>query len=107
MSDLAVNNYEIINDFLTLKWTNGDESYIPLKKLRENCPCATCSGETDALGNLHKGLQPALNPVSYQLLNLRPVGYYALQPFWGDGHNTGIYRFELLRKLEDSDSEDQ
>ena len=70
MSDLAVNNYEIINEFLTLKWTNGDESYIPLKKLRENCPCATCSGETDALGNLHKGLQPALNPASYQLLNL-------------------------------------
>jgi DUF971 family protein len=27
------------------------------------------------------------------------VGNYALGVAWGDGHNSGIYRFELLRDL--------
>jgi len=102
MSELTVEQYEIVNEFISMKWSNGDESYIPLKKLRDSCPCATCSGERDALGNLHIGPKPVLSPESFQLRELRTVGYYALQPFWGDGHNSGIYRFELLRDLGDS-----
>jgi DUF971 family protein len=27
-----------------------------------------------------------------------PVGRYGLTPGWGDGHDTGIYTFKLLRK---------
>lgn len=46
-----------------------------------------------------------LNPASFQLLDVRQVGYYALQPFWKDGHNSGIYRLELLRELGELDRE--
>jgi DUF971 family protein len=29
------------------------------------------------------------------------VGGYALQPTWDDGHNTGLYAFPYLRKLNE------
>lgn len=103
--NLSVEKYEIVNAFISIKWNDGQESHIPLKKLRESCPCATCSGEMDALGNLHIGHRPMLNPASFQLLDVRQVGYYALQPFWKDGHNSGIYRLELLRELGELDRE--
>jgi DUF971 family protein len=33
------------------------------------------------------------------LTDLREVGQYAVQPTWQDGHDTGIYSFDLLRRL--------
>ena len=36
---------------------------------------------------------------SFQLKGLQPVGYYALRPYWEDGHHSGIYSFEMLRTL--------
>jgi DUF971 family protein len=36
---------------------------------------------------------------SYQLVELHPVGAYALQPVWDDGHSTGIYTWEFLRYI--------
>ena len=30
------------------------------------------------------------------------VGGYAFQPTWGDGHNTGLYPFEYLRRIDPS-----
>jgi DUF971 family protein len=32
------------------------------------------------------------------LTEVFPVGRYGLTPSWGDGHDTGIYTFKLLRK---------
>ena len=31
---------------LFFKWDNDTESYIDLKYLRDECPCASCKGET-------------------------------------------------------------
>ncbi|MFQ6674535.1 MAG: gamma-butyrobetaine hydroxylase-like domain-containing protein, partial [Fidelibacterota bacterium] len=72
---------------------------IPLRKMRDQCPCAECGGERDALGNVYMGYGRPRGESGYQLVGFRPVGYYAMQPFWADGHNTGIYRFELLKEL--------
>jgi DUF971 family protein len=36
---------------------------------------------------------------AYIITGIQPVGYYAIRPFWKDGHSTGIYPFELLKKL--------
>ena len=38
-------DYELVNDLLIFKWEDGFEGYIPLKMLREKCPCANCEGE--------------------------------------------------------------
>ena len=101
MDHLSIKKYDVVNDTLIIKWSDDIESYITLQRMRKVCPCAGCAGEKDALGNIYKGPEQQLNQSSYQLLNIKQIGYYALQPFWGDGHNTGIYRFELLKKLGD------
>jgi DUF971 family protein len=28
------------------------------------------------------------------------VGGYAIQPTWADGHNSGIYSFQYLRRID-------
>ena len=32
-------------------------------------------------------------------MDVQMIGYYAVRPFWRGGHDTGIYRCELLREL--------
>ncbi len=34
-----------------------------------------------------------------KMLNVEPVGHYAIRIEWSDGHNTGIYSFDHLRKI--------
>ena len=92
-------SYESINDLMIFKWEDGLESYIKLKTLREKCPCANCEGEKDVFGNIYKGVPNPLNENSFLLKGLQPVGYYAIRPFWNDGHHSGIYSFEMLRTL--------
>jgi len=36
---------------------------------------------------------------SYQITGLERVGNYALQPMWDDGHHSGLYTWEYLRRL--------
>ena len=96
---LQIAHTELVNDFLLIKWTNETESIISCKTLRDNCPCASCAGETDVFGNIYKGRTSLINENSFLLKGIQPVGYYALRPFWKDGHHSGIYSFEMLRAL--------
>ena len=84
---------------LVIVWGDGREDYLPLEKLRRECPCAMCRGERDLLGNVYRGPNRPLTERSFQLVSQQPVGSYALQITWGDGHNDGIYSYELLRRL--------
>jgi len=88
-----------IGSELALKWDDGTESFISLEALRRHCPCAGCKGEVDIMGNLYKGPDRPLSPESFRLVRIVNVGGYAVQPVWGDGHATGIYSFEYLRRL--------
>ena len=91
--------FETVNDLMLFKWEDGLESYIKLKILREKCPCANWEGEKDVFGNIYKGDTKPMNENSFLLKGIQPVGYYALRPFWNDGHHSGIYSFEFLRTL--------
>ena len=88
-----------IGEELAIKWDDGSENYIPLEKLRRACPCAGCKGESDIMGNLYKGPDQPLKPSAFELRGLALVGTYAIQPIWADGHATGIYSFDYLRKV--------
>jgi DUF971 family protein len=88
-----------IGSELAIKWDDGVESFIPVEKLRRACPCAGCMGERDVMGNLHKGLDQPLSPRSFQLQRIEKVGGYAIQPIWADGHATGLFSFDYLRRL--------
>lgn len=88
-----------IGNELAIKWEDGTESFIPLETLRRACPCASCQGETDVLGNVYKNPERELTPTAFQLVRLATVGGYAIQPVWADGHTTGIYSFDYLKRM--------
>ena len=90
-----------IGDELAIRWDDGGESFVKLQKLRRACPCAGCKGERDIMGNLYKGPDALLTSESYQLLRLGTIGGYAVQPFWADGHSTGLFSFDYLRRVAD------
>jgi DUF971 family protein len=90
---------EQIGDELAIKWDDGLESFIKLELLRRSCPCAGCKGEVDIMGNLYKGPDKPLSPGAFQLRQLGAVGGYGVQPLWADGHGTGIYSFDYLRRI--------
>lgn len=91
-------NSAVVGDELALAWNDGDESYLLFEMLRRACPCASCQGEPDALGRV---VRPEVrhDERSFTLTRFEIVGGYALQLFWGDGHSSGIYGYEYLRKL--------
>ena len=92
-------NIQQIGQELAIKWSDGTESFVALEKLRRYCPCAGCKGEMDIMGNLYKNPDRPLTPQAFQLRSLTPIGTYAIQPVWADGHNTGLYSFQYLRRL--------
>src|SRR5437899_1456690 len=91
-----------IGEELAIKWEDGAESFVPLETLRRHCPCAGCRGEVDVLGHLHKNPERPLAPTAFQLVRVANVGGYGIQPVWADGHATGIYSFEYLRKVAEA-----
>ena len=84
---------------LAIRWDDGGESFIPLEKLRRSCPCAGCKGEVDIMGNLYKGPDQPLPATAFELMRFTTVGTYAIQPVWKDGHSTGIFSFDYLRRV--------
>ena len=89
-----------IGNELAVRWDDGAESFIPLEKLRRACPCAGCQGETDIMGNIYKNPEQKLPSAAFELKRIVSVGGYAIQPVWADGHNTGIFSFEYLKRID-------
>ncbi len=89
---------------LALKWDDGVEHFITLENLRRACPCASCAGEMDIMGNMAKGPDTKLTETSFQIKRLQPVGGYAVQIHWQDGHGTGLYTHESLRSIGEKHS---
>ncbi len=98
---LEPTNIQQIGNELAIQWNDSTESYLDLQFLRRACPCAACGGEPDVLGNIigshDRGMSYSEN--SFELTGFDVVGGYAVQPRWRDGHNTGIYSFQYLRRL--------
>ena len=92
---------QAIGGELAIKWDDGSESFIPLEKLRRACPCAGCKGEVDIMGNLYKGPERSLSPTAFELARIETVGTYAIQPIWADGHATGLFSFDYLKRVAD------
>ncbi|MEM1030202.1 MAG: DUF971 domain-containing protein [Myxococcota bacterium] len=74
-----------------ITWADGTRAVYPNVILRGFCPCATCQG--------HGGTIEFVEGGSADLRDLKPVGHYALNLVWADGHSTGIYTFTYLRDL--------
>lgn len=83
---------------LVMTWDDGHVSPFHLRYLRDECPCAGCKGETVLLHTFHPSPQPEM-PGRYTLKSITPVGKYAIQAVWGDGHETGLYAWDYLRAI--------
>jgi DUF971 family protein len=59
--------------------------------LRGYCPCALCQG--------HGAQRRFIDVPDAKLAAISPVGNYAIEMRWHDGHSTGIYSFDYLRSL--------
>jgi DUF971 family protein len=91
-------NVAIAGRELAIAWGDGHESYYPFDDLRARCPCALCRAEAASAakeGPLRTVKGPPRGAVG--IAALRPVGAYAVQIVWSDGHDSGIYPFERLR----------
>ncbi|MEJ7605454.1 MAG: DUF971 domain-containing protein [Bryobacteraceae bacterium] len=86
-----------------IDWTDGHHSSYPVPLLRDECPCALCTGSHgttpqktaySAPASPFQMFQPAI-----KMLNVEPAGNYGLKIFWSDGHSSGIYSYDMLRRI--------
>lgn len=80
---------------LTIKWSDGSETGYNAPQLRRVCPCAGCRDEWTG----EKILDDAKVSDDLIFSSISIVGRYALNFHFSDGHETGIYSFEYLRRL--------
>lgn len=90
---------QVTSGMVRLAWDDGHAGPISLRRLRDGCPCAHCSGETVLLASYVPPPADTSVPGRYDLRGATPVGNYALQFRWGDGHGEGIYTWGVLRNL--------
>lgn len=80
---------------LRIRWKDDHVSEYEPRDLRLACPCAGCVDEMTG----ERMLTPDMVGPDVYPTQIQYVGRYALQFFWSDGHDTGIYPFDYLRKL--------
>lgn len=97
--EFTAKNIHVDNDAhaVVIRWGDGHESRLPITRLRGFCPCAECQG--------HGGGIRYVENQAHGISGADPVGRYALLFHFSDGHSTGIYRFESLRKLDPTEEE--
>jgi DUF971 family protein len=91
-------NVQLIGNEVAIAWSDGGETYYPFEQLRAASPSAANQGERDILGNQYGGDGPKKFP-GVRVLGWERVGNYALRFDFSDGHNSGLYSFEYLRKI--------
>jgi DUF971 family protein len=88
-----------------IDWKDGHKSAWNFAWLRNACPCATCHDERDKAGRKPGVAKPKtqallmLYEAPPRPVEVTPVGKYAMKFKWNDGHETGIYSWEYLRRV--------
>lgn len=88
---------------IVIDWSDGIQMRYAAAELRKRCPCATCREK-------HAGSQAASKPLMLPVLSLaeaqpltithmQPIGNYAYNIAFSDGHDSGIFTFEFLREV--------
>ncbi len=78
-----------------IRWSDGAENIYPARFLRMACGCAVCVEEMTGRKTLREeDVAAGVHPLKIGL-----VGRYAMHVTWSDGHASGIYGFQYLKKL--------
>lgn len=84
---------------LKATWNDGLESVIKIENFRKECPCADCREKAETKPLMNKFIMPTIKSGQFELKKLTPIGNYAINALWGDGHEAGIYTWEYFREL--------
>ncbi|MBF0157752.1 MAG: DUF971 domain-containing protein [Magnetococcales bacterium] len=76
-----------------IAWANGRKFTYPMEYLRIGCPCADCRGHTPDQAKLIDGKE------GVGIDRIEPVGHYAVKITFSDGHDTGVFSWEVLWDL--------
>ena len=76
-----------------ISFDNGRSFRLPYEFLRVYSPSAEVRGHGPGQEVLQTGKREV------EIRSLDPVGSYAVQPVFSDGHSTGIYSWEYLYEL--------
>jgi len=90
-------NIQLIGEEVAIAWSDGAESFLRQDLLRRASPSAETQGERDVFGNQYGGSKDSHSGV--RVLGWEQVGNYAIRFDFSDGHRTGLYTFDYLRKL--------
>ncbi len=80
---------------INVSWPDAHRGRHTPHVLRLNCECAQCKDEDTG----RKLVDPKRVPLDIKITGVNPVGRYGLSIAFSDGHNTGIYAFNKLRKI--------
>lgn len=80
---------------IAIEWSDGKRSTYRPKDLRAACPCASCVDEVTGV----RILKAEAISETVRAESVNPIGRYALQFVWSDGHSTGLFGHEYLRRL--------
>ena len=99
MDQLELTDIRQISDtVIVILWSDGHESLYFADHLRKNCPCAACEKRpSDTSEGLFKIYGQNMSNVKFT--GWVQMGRYAVEFHFSDGHNTGIYPYNLLREL--------
>ena len=82
-----------ISRVLEVSFENGQTFQLPCEYLRVFTPSAEALGHGPGQETLQVGKE------CVAIDSIRPIGNYGIAPDFNDGHNSGIYTWELLYKL--------
>ena len=92
---MAFNELNLEDDGVHILWDDAHNSYYPHRYLRGHCCCAGCVEEMTGRRRVaEEDVREDVYAVDWM-----QIGRYAVQFLWSDTHDSGIYPFDLLRKL--------
>jgi DUF971 family protein len=87
---------------ILITWSDGKTTRWSATQLRQACPCASCRDQRKA-DTESTAAAPAALPVlsaaearPLKIESMRPVGVYAYNIAFSDGHSSGIFPFPML-----------
>lgn len=89
---------------LTVQWSDGRVSFYSIAHLRKWSPSAEMRALRDEMASNPLTVLPAAavsnSDAPLTITDIERVGHYAVRLIFSDGHDTGIYSWEYLRRID-------
>ena len=82
-----------VSNILEISFANGSVFQLPSEYLRVYTPSAEALGHAPGQEILQVGKE------NVTIKEIKPIGNYAIAPVFSDGHDSGIYTWDLLYML--------